>query len=208
MVSTCFKAHVRTDDDSELAGQILKWNNLGSDGAYKQVDPRSAADARALRIFENPFYHDGSCYHFGILWADDDSSLPKNYFSALVLLNSLERCPESASNLKHGFSKTIRIGFFREDNLQVEQFDCFKADFLCDWNLPNHPVLHPCKRGKVRLVLNAAAKFQSRSLNNALLTTLEFLQNLLHVHVLLVSSSTNTQSLQKLRVCSNKSKLF
>ena len=42
-------------------------------------------------------------------------------------------------------------------------------------------MLHPQKPGKVRRVLNGAAKFHGVSLNNALLTGPKLLQTLIHV---------------------------
>ena len=50
-----------------------------------------------------------------------------------------------------------------------------------EWYLPHHPVVHPHKPGKVRRVLNGAAKFQGQSLNNLLLTGPDLLQNLIHI---------------------------
>ena len=50
-----------------------------------------------------------------------------------------------------------------------------------EWYLPHHPVVHPHKPGKVRRVLNGAARFQGQSLNNLLLTGPDLLQNLIHI---------------------------
>ena len=45
LVSVCFKANI--EQDFELACQVKSWYDMESYGAFKQVDPRSAADARA-----------------------------------------------------------------------------------------------------------------------------------------------------------------
>ena len=50
-----------------------------------------------------------------------------------------------------------------------------------EWYLPHHPVINPNKTGKVRRVLNGAAKFHGTSLNKSLLTGPDLLQNLIHV---------------------------
>ena len=50
-----------------------------------------------------------------------------------------------------------------------------------EWYLPHHPVIKPNKPGKVRRVLNGAAKFHGTSLNKSLLTGPDLLQNLIHV---------------------------
>ena len=64
---------------------------MESFAAMKQVDPCSAADARASKILRGTTYHDECRYQVGMSWADDESSLPNNYFSALVQFKSLER---------------------------------------------------------------------------------------------------------------------
>ena len=50
-----------------------------------------------------------------------------------------------------------------------------------EWYLPHHPVINPNKPGKVRKVLNGAAKFHGESLNKSLLTGPDLLQNLIYV---------------------------
>ena len=60
MFSTCFKAVTSNKDaDSELGDQLRSWYEMESYGAFKQVDPCSAADARAEKILDRTTYHDG-----------------------------------------------------------------------------------------------------------------------------------------------------
>ena len=154
---------------------------MESFAAKKQVDPRSAADARASKILQDTTYHDGCRYQVGMLWADDDSSLPNNYFSALVQLKSLERRLERTPDLRASYAQTIKDDFDKGYIVKVDKSDCFKVDNPREWYLPHHPVLHPHKPGKVRRVLNGATKFHGVSLNNALLTGPDLLQTLIHV---------------------------
>ena len=65
--------------------------------------------------------------------------------------------------------------------MRVDKTDCFKVSNPREWYLPHHPVIHPNKPGKVRRVLNGAAKFQGSSLNNVLLTGPDLLQSLIHI---------------------------
>ena len=58
--------------------------------AYKEVHPRSAADARAQNVLQGTTYCDGFRCHVGMVLADDKTSLTMNY-SALVHFKSLER---------------------------------------------------------------------------------------------------------------------
>ena len=64
-VSNCFKSNMELD--FELASQIKSWYDMESYGALKQVDTRSAADARALDILENTTVHNRKKYDFGML---------------------------------------------------------------------------------------------------------------------------------------------
>ena len=102
----CFKANV--EQDYELACQVKSWYDMESYGAFKQVDPRSAADARAQEILEITFFHNGQRYDVGMLWADDNIQLPNNYFSSLVQLKSLEK---RLTTLKENYANTIREDF-------------------------------------------------------------------------------------------------
>ena len=115
------------------------------------------------------------------MWADEESTLPSNYFSALVKMKSLERRFGKDPQLKESYSKTIKKDFEKGYIVQVDNFECFRTDNLREWCLPHHSVIHPHNSGKVRRVLNGAAKFHGYSLNNALLTGSDLLQSLIHI---------------------------
>ena len=116
-----------------------------------------------------------------MLWADDESSLPNNYFSALVQLKSLERRLEKTPELKASYAQTIKDDFDKGYIVQIDKSDCFRIDNPREWYLPLHTVFHPHKPGKVRRVLKGAAKFHGVSLNSKLLTGPDLLQTLIHV---------------------------
>ena len=116
-----------------------------------------------------------------MLWADDQISLPNNYFSALVQFKSLERRLGKDPKLKEQYFTTIRDDISKGDIVKVEKYNYFKTDQPREWYLPQHPVFQPHKPGKVRRVLNGAAKFHCSFSNNALLTGPDLLQNLIHV---------------------------
>ena len=98
LVSTCFKANIEQEFD--LACQVKSRYDMESYGAFKQVDPRSAADARAQEILETTNFHNGQRYDVGMLWADDNIQLPNNYFSSLVQLKPLEKRLSRDTNLE------------------------------------------------------------------------------------------------------------
>ena len=73
-MSTCFNAVTQRETDSKLADQIRLWYDIESYWAYKQVQLRSAADARAQKILQDTAYHDGCRYPVRMISADDQVS--------------------------------------------------------------------------------------------------------------------------------------
>ena len=182
LFSTCFKPIASSENDSSLAEQLrCSWYDIESCGAYKLVDSRSPADARAMKILKETIFTVGCRYQAGMLWADEESTLPNNYFSALVQLKLFERRLGKHPQLKERYSKTIKEDFEKKYIVRVDKSECFRTDNRREWYLPHHPVVHPHKPGKVRRVLNGAAKFHGPSLNNALLTGPDLLQSLIHI---------------------------
>ena len=120
LFSTCFKAVASSENDSVLAEQLRSWYDMESYGAYKQVDSRSAADARAMKILEQTTFNDECRYQVGKLWADEESTLPNNY-SALVQMKILERRLGKDPQLKESYSKTIKDDFGKGYIVQVDK---------------------------------------------------------------------------------------
>ena len=114
-------------------------------------------------------------------WADNGSGLPSNFISDLVQLKSLERCLVKKPELKNNYTRKITIDLDKSYIVKIDKQVWFKVDCPREWYLPPHPVFHPHKPGKVRRVLNGAAKFQGSSFINPFLTGPDFLQNLVHV---------------------------
>ena len=83
--------------------------------------------------------------------------------------------------LKASCTQTIKDDFDKGYIVQVDKSDCFRIDNPREWYLPHYPVFHSHKAGKVRRVLNGAAKFHGVSLNSKLLTGPDLLQTLIHV---------------------------
>ena len=110
----------KSERDFQLVDQLRNWYEMVSFAAKSQVDTRSAADARASKILEDTTYHDGCRYQVGMLWAEDDSSLPNNYFSVLQL-KSLERRLERAPDLKAFYAQTIEEDFDKGYNVKSDR---------------------------------------------------------------------------------------
>ena len=169
------------EHDNELASQVKSWYDIESFGTSKQVDSRSPADARAHEILEVTTRHNGLRYDVGMLWAADNTKLPNNYFSSLVQLKSLEKRLAKDEDIREKYTSTIKDDLNK--GYVIEVTDAHKVENRSDkeWYLSHHPVLKSNKPGKVRRVLNGAAKFHGGSLNTSLLTGPDLLQNLIYV---------------------------
>ena len=96
------------EQDFEHTIQVKLWYDMESYGALKQVDPRSAADARSLDFLENTRVHNGKMYERRMLWAEDNIELPNKNISALVQLKSLEKRLTKDQTLRKKYSNTIK----------------------------------------------------------------------------------------------------
>ncbi len=179
-LSTCLKASVEADHS--LVDQVKSWYEIESFGSYKQVDNRSASDEKALDILGRTTFHDGTRYSVGMLWAEENSQLPNNFFSTFAQLKSLEKRLEKDPELKSRYSQTIAEDVQKGYVVRLGKDEAKENSRTGrEWYLPHHPVLNSNKPGKVRRVLNGAAKFHGQSLNSALLTGPDLLQCLFHV---------------------------
>ena len=116
-----------------------------------------------------------------MLWADDNIQLPINYFSSLVQLKSLDKRLSKDKTLKENYAKTISEDLEKGYVIPIPDAHMVEQRSDKEWYLPHHPVINPNKPGKVRRVLNGAAKFHGTSLNKSLFTGPNLLQNLIHV---------------------------
>ena len=150
-------------------------------GAYKQVDPWTAAGARAKEILEKTTFHKSQRYDVGMFWAADNIQLRSNYFSSLVQLKSFKKRLSRDTSLKEIYANTTREDLEKGYLITVHGAHKVKQRWDKEWYLPHHPVINRKKPGKVRRVLNGAAKFHGTSLNKSLLNGPDLLQNLIHV---------------------------
>ena len=113
--------------------------------------------------------------------AEDNIELPNNYFSALVQLKSLKKRLTKDQTFREKYSSTIKEDLDKGYVVRVKDAHKVESRSEREWYLPHHPVVNPNKPGKVRRVLNGAAKFHGASLNKSLLTGPDLLQNLIYV---------------------------
>ena len=116
-----------------------------------------------------------------MLWADDITQLPNNYFSSLVQLNSLEKRFLRDTTLNENYANIIQEDLEKGYLITVPDAHNVEQRPDKEWYLPYHPVINPNKPGKMRRVLIGAAKFHGTCLNKSLLTGPKLFQNLIHV---------------------------
>ena len=89
LVSACFEANF--EQDFQIAFQVKSWYDMEKYGAYKQVDPRSAAESRAMEYLKQQLFI--TAYDTMLVWCgvDVNIQLPNNYFSSLMQFKPLEK---------------------------------------------------------------------------------------------------------------------
>ena len=115
-------------------------------------------------------------YKVAVPWRPGSTSLPCNRPQVLSRLQQLKARlnldPDVLEKYMHVVESYISQGHARKVEL---------GDGSEKWMLPHHPVLHPLKPGKLRVVFDCAASYQGRSFNNELLTGPDLLQSLIDV---------------------------
>ena len=84
-------------------------------------------------------------------------------------------------NLREKYTSTIKEDLNKGYVIEVPDDHKFESRSDNERYLPHHPALNPKKPGKVRRVLNGAAKFHGASVNKSLLAGSDLLQNLIYV---------------------------
>ncbi|XP_052751531.1 uncharacterized protein LOC128200852 [Galleria mellonella] len=145
--------------------------------SFVKKEYRDRSDAHALKILESTVRRlpDGH-FEAGLLWRPDISVVPNNYRLALSRFLSLEKKMKSDNQYAQLYRLNVHAMI---DKGYVEE--CHKSPIGISWYLPHFGVTHPHKSGKLRIVHDAAAKFQGVSLNSLLLPGPDLLQPLLGI---------------------------
>ena len=123
----------------------------------KLADPtRSIQDKRALSSMEKTTFKNASedAYVSGLLWREEEPSLPNNYEMAKKSLQSLEKKFESCPDVRERYAKSIQDdiekGYVKK--LSEEEVQC---DSKVTWYLPHRFVINLKKPGRLRRVYDA-----------------------------------------------------
>ena len=167
-----------SDKEITLQHQIERFWEIDS-YATKQVlsEPTlSVEDKRALTILESSTVKEGDHYKTQLLWKVEPV-LPSNRAMAVSRLHCTERKLKKNPQLAEKYQNVINNYVCKGHAQRMTQEEA-KVITPKTWYLPHHAVLNPNKPEKVRVVFDAASKFDGVSLNDKLLTGPDLLNNL------------------------------
>ncbi|XP_038062679.1 uncharacterized protein LOC119733173 [Patiria miniata] len=191
--------HVLLEDDLLLRTVEKFWEtDFGGKMADGEVAD-SVEDKRARTIMTETVTKVDGHYQVGLPWRYQSRCLPDNRPLAESRLQSLKRRFQRDPSLYEKYKKTLDVyfmkGYAREISSSSPQG--VRPETTTDeqlakgvetaitgqtvWYLPHHPVLHPQKPGKLRVVYDCAAKYKGVSLNDQLLQGPDFANNLVGV---------------------------
>ena len=146
--------------DILLQQQLEKtWTTDIDDRNRDDSKSMSVEDKCVMKTMETSVTFENGHYQLGLPWRDKSTCLPISMALALARLQQLRRKLLCDSALHQKYAETVNdyiaIGYARE----VTHIDS-KSKRV--WYLPHHPVINPNKPGKLRVVFDCAAKFQSK----------------------------------------------
>ena len=155
--------------DVQLNAQFEKFCNMEfNDSAFSSKTSMSQEDRRALDVMNESIKLEEGHYEMALPWRQHPPELPNNKSLAEHRLKLLKR-RLTKDPLLHGkytefVADLLRKGYAkRVHTTQLEQLS------TPVWYLPHHPVFHPQKPDKVRVVFDCSAKYRGTSLNDQLL---------------------------------------
>ncbi|XP_050394219.1 uncharacterized protein LOC126812082 [Patella vulgata] len=178
---TCNFTHV-DKDLHKLVENFWKLDDFGSKrlNIPERFETESIEDKRASMILDKTTRLINGHYESGLLWKNDNVTLPNNRHQAEDRLRSLKRRFEKDDDFGKVYTKTmtdyIQKGYARK--LSAEEV---KRTSPRTFYLPHFGIKNENKPGKVRIVFDAAAEYDGTSLNKQLLTGPDRTNNLVGV---------------------------
>lgn len=163
-------AHICNCQDDHTPKLLETSLDMDAIGITRSSMPLLTSDEkRAISILESTTQRRSDRFETGLLWANDHVTLPDNKPMAILRLNCLARKLKAdqflAANLQKQIDEMEKTNMIRKLSEEEERHRSDRT-----WYLPVFPVTNPNKPNKVRILLDAAAKFRGVSLNSMLLT--------------------------------------
>ena len=128
--------------DDKLANQLSKWWDVESYASNCDVTVHSKEEQRAIKTLEQTRFN-GERYEVGLLWQEDEVKLPHNFYSAMGLINSLERRLQKQETLKKRYQETIDTDVNAGNVRKIGQAELKETKDKLQLYLPHHPVINP-----------------------------------------------------------------
>ena len=165
--------------DAELSAQFERYCNMEfNDSCYDANASMSQEDKRALEKMKASIQLVNGHYEISLPWKDGCPNLPNNRPMAeqrlLQLMRRLSKEPILLQKYTDFMDELLTKGYARRPPQQENEGQV-------TWFLPHHPVFHPKKPEKTRVVFDCSAKFRNTSLNGQLSQGPDFTNSLIGV---------------------------
>ena len=155
--------------DVQLNEQFEKFCNMEfNDSTFSNKTSMSQEDRRALEIMNQTVKLKEGHYEVALPWRHYPPDLPNNKSLADHRLNLLKRRLTKDTSLHEKYTGFMD-DLLRKGYAGKVPTEHLKGPSTPVWYLPHHPVFHPQKPDKVRVVFDCSAKCRGTSLNDHLL---------------------------------------
>lgn len=162
-----FRTSNFVQSDTALEDQFKMYCNMEfNDALYDEKKTMSQEDKRALKVMEDTIKLKDGHYELSLPWKHEPPNLENNRRVALHRLLLLKKRLARDPKLHQMYSKFMAALLEKEHARKVTDVHV-PGDTV--WYLPHHPVFHPKKPNKVRVVYDCSAKHQGNALNSELL---------------------------------------
>ncbi|XP_041461181.1 uncharacterized protein LOC121412436 [Lytechinus variegatus] len=152
-------------------------------GAYMVGDKvgESIEDRRARKMMEESTSLVDGHYEVGLPWRHSPAFLPDSRKMAASRLHYLKGKFNRNEEMYKKYNATVQEYIDKGYAEEVEPYEHKGSSTKPLWYLPHHPVLHPHKPNKVRVVFDCAARSKGQSLNDQLLQGPDYTNSLVGV---------------------------
>ena len=161
---------VDCDIDNDTLHQQLErlWKTDFGDSVIGTTVSPSVEDKIALNKMEESLQRVGEHFQVALPWRQGCPELPNNRPVAEQRLQLLKKRLLKDEDLLLKYSTTMHE-YIMKGHAQKVPTEELNLKERPVWYLPHHPVTHPLKPGKVRVVFDCGAKYRGTSLNQQLL---------------------------------------
>ena len=155
---------------SSLDQQLQRFFNQDFSERHVFTDDKalSVEDSQFLEMVERQTSLKDGHYEICLPLRNDSVPLPNNRSLAVQRLKGLEKRFTASDTFKRKYTEFVEDLFVRGYSSQVPEEELLRSDGMV-WYFPHHGVIHP-RKDKLRVVLDASARFAGTSLNNCLLS--------------------------------------